>query len=97
MSFTRDVKNELLTLELSPCCAKAQLAAITADVPRGATPEQGLDAVRLLALANGIRLRQLHDLGLRDDQRDMLLIDWRAPAAEPFFAATQAHPQGVTE
>jgi fumarylacetoacetate (FAA) hydrolase len=40
---------------------EAQLAAITADVPRGATPEQGLDAVRLLALANGIRLRQLHD------------------------------------
>lgn len=30
MSFTRDVKNELLTLELSPCCAKAQLAAIIA-------------------------------------------------------------------
>ncbi|MFV0679884.1 fumarylacetoacetate hydrolase family protein [Ottowia sp.] len=37
---------------------EAQLAAITSDVPRAATPEQGLDAVRLLMLANGIRGRQ---------------------------------------
>jgi fumarylacetoacetate (FAA) hydrolase len=34
----------------------AQLAAIVADVPAGATPEQGLDAVRLLMLANAISL-----------------------------------------
>jgi fumarylacetoacetate (FAA) hydrolase len=37
----------------------AALAAITGDVPLAATPEQGLDAVRLLALVNDISLREL--------------------------------------
>jgi len=35
-----------------------ELVAIVADVPLGATPEQGLDAVRLLMLANDTTLRQ---------------------------------------
>jgi fumarylacetoacetate (FAA) hydrolase len=35
----------------------AGLAAITGDVPQSATPEQGLDAVRLLMLVNSIGLR----------------------------------------
>lgn len=30
-------------------------------------------------------------IGVTDDRGDPLLIDWRTPAAEPFFAATQAH------
>lgn len=33
-------------------------------------------------------------LGLRDGD-EPLLLDWRAPAAEPFFAATHAHPLGL--
>ncbi|WP_051215451.1 RNA polymerase recycling motor ATPase HelR [Granulicoccus phenolivorans] len=33
-------------------------------------------------------------LGLRDGD-DPLLVDWRAPAAEPFFAATHAQPLGL--
>ncbi|MDR1968141.1 MAG: fumarylacetoacetate hydrolase family protein [Burkholderiaceae bacterium] len=37
----------------------AALAAVTGDVPLAATPEQGLDAVRLLALVNDISLREL--------------------------------------
>ncbi|MDM8086396.1 AAA family ATPase [Cellulomonas cellasea] len=35
-------------------------------------------------------------LGLADDSGRRLLIDWRSPAAEPFFAATHAHPMGLT-
>lgn len=35
-------------------------------------------------------------LGLTDDAGRRLLIDWRSPAAEPFFAATHANPMGVT-
>ncbi len=35
-------------------------------------------------------------LGLTDDDGRRLLIDWRSPAAEPFFAATHAHPMGLT-
>ena len=36
-------------------------------------------------------------LSLADDNGRRLLIDWRAPAAEPFFAATHAHPMGLVE
>ena len=35
-------------------------------------------------------------LGLIDSAGRPLLIDWRAPAAEPFFAATHAKPMGLT-
>nr|WP_208382459.1 RNA polymerase recycling motor ATPase HelR [Microbacterium ulmi] len=33
--------------------------------------------------------------GLTDRDGRRLLVDWRAPAAEPFFAATLAHPMGL--
>ena len=35
-------------------------------------------------------------LGLSDSQGRHLLLDWRSPAAEPFFAATHANPMGLT-
>jgi len=35
-------------------------------------------------------------LGLADRAGRRLLIDWRSPAAEPFFAATHANPMGLT-
>ena len=34
-------------------------------------------------------------LGLTDRAGRRLLIDWRSPAAEPFFAATHANPMGL--
>lgn len=34
-------------------------------------------------------------LGLTDSTGARLLVDWRSPAAEPFFAATHAHPMGL--
>ncbi len=34
-------------------------------------------------------------LGLTDDAGERLLVDWRSPAAEPFFGATHANPMGV--
>ena len=34
-------------------------------------------------------------LGLMDDKGRQLLIDWRSPAAEPFFGATYAQPMGL--
>lgn len=33
--------------------------------------------------------------GLTDSEGRRLLIDWRSPAAEPFFAATHAQPMGL--
>jgi hypothetical protein len=35
-------------------------------------------------------------LGLKDNAGQQLLIDWRSPAAEPFFGATHANPMGLT-
>ncbi|MGN6575766.1 MAG: RNA polymerase recycling motor ATPase HelR [Nocardioides sp.] len=34
-------------------------------------------------------------LGLTDNDGRRLLIDWRSPAAEPFFAATHGNPMGL--
>ena len=39
--------------------------------------------------------RYIGRIGLRDDDRDVLLIDWRAPAAAVFYQATHAEPLGV--
>ena len=34
-------------------------------------------------------------MGLLDETQETLLVDWRAPAAEPFYRATPADPAGV--
>ncbi|HEY3530510.1 MAG TPA: AAA family ATPase [Nocardioides sp.] len=39
--------------------------------------------------------RYIGRIGLRDDNRDSLLIDWRAPAAAVFYQATAAEPHDV--
>jgi DNA helicase IV len=39
--------------------------------------------------------RYIGRVGISDDVRNQLLVDWRAPAAEPFYQATAAEPQGV--
>ena len=39
--------------------------------------------------------RYVGRIGLRDGNRDILLIDWRAPAAAVFYQATHADPHGV--
>jgi hypothetical protein len=39
--------------------------------------------------------RYVGRIGLRDGNRDVLLIDWRAPAAAVFYQATHAEPHSV--
>ena len=39
--------------------------------------------------------RYIGRLSLRDSDGRALLVDWRTPAAEPFFAATYANPLGL--
>ena len=39
--------------------------------------------------------RYIGRIGLRDANHDVLLIDWRAPAAAVFYQATHADPHGV--
>ncbi|MGH3821350.1 MAG: HelD family protein [Pseudonocardiaceae bacterium] len=48
-------------------------------------------------ISDGDGRRYVGRLGLLDEQHDYqpLLIDWRAPAARPFYTATAARPEGV--
>ena len=39
--------------------------------------------------------RYIGRLGLTDEEQTPLLTDWRAPAAQAFYRATAAHPDGV--
>ena len=39
--------------------------------------------------------RYIGRLGVRDSEYEPLVIDWRAPAAEPFYRATQVNPMNV--
>jgi len=48
-----------------------------------------------LDLADGER-RYVGRIGLTDAEQNQLLTDWRAPAAQAFYRATAAHPDGVT-
>jgi len=60
-----------------------------------AAVESGL-AFGRLDRANG-ETRHIGRIGIFDEERDFepLLLDWRAPAARPFYLATAAAPDGV--
>ncbi|UZN04924.1 HelD family protein [Cellulomonas sp. S1-8] len=47
-----------------------------------------------LDLRDGER-RYIGRIGLTDEEQTPLLTDWRAPAAQAFYRATAAHPDGV--
>jgi DNA helicase IV len=40
-------------------------------------------------------IRYIGRIGVRDAEYEPLVIDWRAPAAEPFYRATPTHPMDV--
>jgi len=46
--------------------------------------------------ADGVEPTYIGRLGLTDSSGRRLLLDWRSPAAEPFFGATHANPMGLT-
>ncbi len=56
---------------------------------------EGLVFGRLDLAADEEDPRYIGRIGLRDEHRDSLLVDWRAPAAAVFYQATAADPQGV--
>ena len=43
----------------------------------------------------GREIRYVGRLGIRDDDYEPLVIDWRAPAAAPFYRSTPVEPLGV--
>ena len=46
-------------------------------------------------LASDRQVRYIGRLGVRDEDYEPLVIDWRAPAAAAFYRATPAQPYGV--
>ncbi|SDE53601.1 HelD family protein [Auraticoccus monumenti] len=44
---------------------------------------------------NDAEVRYIGRIGVRDDDYEPLVIDWRARAAEPFYRATPADPMGI--
>src|SRR3954453_1347523 len=56
----------------------------------------GLDlCLGRIVRADGAEPVYVGRLGLTDSAGRRLLVDWRSPAAEPFFPATHAHPNGL--
>ena len=63
------------------------------DPETGATPETG--AAGDTGTENPAGTLYIGRIGLRDDEHEPRLIDWRAPAAHPFYAATPMDPNGL--
>ncbi len=56
----------------------------------------GLDlCLGRMVAADGSETIYVGRAGLTDSSGRRLLLDWRSPAAEPFFGATHAHPMGL--
>lgn len=60
---------------------------VTAEGARGTEGADGGDGAEPVYVGR---------LGLTDSTGRRLLVDWRSPAAEPFFAATHARPMGLS-
>lgn len=55
----------------------------------------GIDASNVEPAVPDGEVRYIGRLGLRDDKYDTLVVDWRAPAAAPFYRATPSDTMGV--
>ncbi|WP_433609650.1 HelD family protein [Dactylosporangium sp. CA-139114] len=55
----------------------------------------GADAAAVEPAVPDGEVRYIGRLGLRDEQYESLVVDWRAPAAAPFYRATPADRMGV--
>ncbi len=65
--------------------ATAQEAASVVNAGNGTSPESRTTR----------EVRYIGRLGVRDENYEPLVIDWRAPAASPFYRATPVEPLGV--
>ncbi|WP_046468181.1 HelD family protein [Allosalinactinospora lopnorensis] len=67
----------------------AQLSAVENRLCFGRIDHEGVDGV-------GGETLYIGRIGLRDEDHEPMLIDWRAPAARPFYVATPSSPCGLT-
>jgi DNA helicase IV len=77
---------QLNSVERGLCFGRTDADPRTSRTPRTpAAPGEAADAATLY----------IGRIGLRDDEHEPRLIDWRAPAARPFYAATPRDPAGL--
>jgi DNA helicase IV len=76
-----------------PWLREVTVTTLSDRVRRSRIADQGLCFGRLRT--TGDELTYVGRIGLLDDEYRPLLIDWRAPAARPFYCATAARPEGV--
>ncbi len=77
--------------------ARSERDAFTAMYENRAAQLRGVEdrlCFGRLDLTEGTR-RYIGRIGLSDDERRQLLVDWRAPSAQSFYRATAAQPDGV--
>ncbi|MFB7272309.1 RNA polymerase recycling motor ATPase HelR [Streptomyces sp. NPDC056244] len=67
-------------------CLGHMVSADTSGLPAGADNPESADSPAPIYVGR---------LGLTDSTGRRLLLDWRSPAAEPFFGATHANPMGL--
>ncbi|NUT47124.1 MAG: AAA family ATPase [Saccharothrix sp.] len=100
------LEQEYVTALCARLDALREQAAAARDADREATAWWRAELARLDAAAEGLCFGRLDlrdgrrvyigRLGLfRDGDDEPLLLDWRAPAARPFYTATMAAPDGV--
>ncbi|MBT8228504.1 MAG: AAA family ATPase [Dactylosporangium sp.] len=61
----------------------------------GPDASTGIDVSNVEPAVPGGEVRYIGRLGLRDERYETVVVDWRAPAAAPFYRATPADPLGV--
>ena len=61
----------------------------------GPEARNGGDAASVEPAVPGGEVRYVGRLGLRDERYDSMVVDWRAPAAAPFYRATPTERMGV--
>ncbi|MFE5944390.1 RNA polymerase recycling motor ATPase HelR [Streptomyces sp. NPDC056480] len=80
---------------LDLCLGRIVAAEGTEDT-EGTEGTQGTEGTEGVDGGAGAEPVYIGRLGLTDSTGRRLLVDWRSPAAEPFFAATHASPMGLT-
>ena len=79
---------QLNAVEHGLCFGRTDSESEASGGPGGVVPPEASSAERAGTLYIG-------RIGLRDDEHEPRLIDWRAPAAQPFYAATPKDPHGL--
>ncbi len=85
------------TREAAPATREAAPATREAPAPAPANPAgpASTPAVATAARDGAVESFRIGRLAISDEEHEPLVVDWRAPVAEPFYRATGAHPMGL--